>query len=126
VRFVAIDPRAVYRPAITPALPQAVIVVDHFHLVRLANQAVTRVRQRVTREHLGRRGMAKDSAWANRRRLLRGRERLSDHAFTRMWERSVSATRVSVASAGWQQVKISRSRSSSMAPAGSRGSSYNS
>lgn len=86
VQFVAIDPCAVYRSAITRALPGAVIVVDHFHLVRLANQAVTRVRQRVTREHLGRRGMATDPAWANRRRLLRGRERLSDHAFTRMWE----------------------------------------
>lgn len=86
VQFVAIDPCAVYRSAITRALPQAVIVVDHFHLVRLANQAITRVRQRVTREHLGRRGMAKDPAWANRRRLLRGRERLSDRAFARMWE----------------------------------------
>ena len=31
----------------------------------------------------------------------------------------VSATRVSIASAGWQQVKISLSRSSSMAPTGS-------
>ena len=82
VRFVAIDPCAVYRSAITRALPDAVIVVDHFHLVRLANQAVTRVRQRVTREHLGRRGTARDPAWANRRRLLRGRERLdvgADH-----------------------------------------------
>jgi transposase len=86
VAFVAIDPCAVYRPAVQRALPHAVIVVDHFHLVRLASQAVTRVRQRVTREHLGRRGMAKDPAWANRRRLLRGRERLSDRAFTRMWD----------------------------------------
>ena len=86
VRFVAIDPCAVYRSAISRALPCAVIVVDHFHLVRLANQAVTRVRQRVTREDLGRRGTSKDPAWANRRRLLRGRERLSEQAFTRMWE----------------------------------------
>jgi transposase len=31
--------------------------------------------------------MAKDPAWANRRRLLRGRERLSHRAFNRMWER---------------------------------------
>jgi len=36
--------------------------------------------------------------------------------------RNVSATRVSIASAGWQQVKISRSRSSPMAPRGSGGS----
>jgi transposase len=44
VRFVAIDPCAVYRSAVERALPNAVIVVDHFHLVRLANQAVTKVR----------------------------------------------------------------------------------
>jgi|HubBroStandDraft_3_1064219.scaffolds.fasta_scaffold00110_14 hypothetical protein len=40
--------------------------------------------------------------------------------------RSVSATRVSIASAGWQQVKISRSRSSSMGPRSPGGSSRNS
>jgi transposase len=85
VKFVAIDPCAVYRSAVSRALPHAVIVVDHFHLVRLANQAVTKVRQRVTRQVLGRRGTARDPAWANRRRLLRGRERLSDQAYNRMW-----------------------------------------
>jgi transposase len=86
VKFVAIDPCAVYRSAVQRSLPHAVIVVDHFHLVRLANQAVTKVRQRVTRQSLGRRGTAKDPAWANRRRLLRGRERLSEQAYDRMWE----------------------------------------
>jgi transposase len=85
VQYVAIDPCAVYRSAISRALPGAVIVVDHFHLVRLANQAVTRVRQRVTRQVLGRRGTVRDPAWANRRRLLRGRERLSEQAYARMW-----------------------------------------
>jgi transposase len=85
VVFVAIDPCAVYRSAVANALPHAVIVVDHFHLVRLANQAVTRVRQRVTRQVYGRRGTTRDPAWANRRRLLRGRERLSDQAYDRMW-----------------------------------------
>jgi transposase len=86
VAFVAIDPCAVYRSAVTRALPRAVIVVDHFHLVRLANQAVTRVRQRVTRQVYGRRGTTRDPAWANRRRLLRGRERLTGQQYSRMWE----------------------------------------
>jgi transposase len=85
VAYVAIDPCAACRSAVERSLPHAVIVVDHFHLVRLANQAVTRVRQRVTRQSLGRRGTARDPAWANRRRLLRGRERLSEQAYTRMW-----------------------------------------
>jgi transposase len=86
VRYVAMDPCAVYRSAVQRSLPHAVIVVDHFHLVRLANQAVTRVRQRVTRQVLGRRGTARDPAWANRRRLLRARERLTSEQFNRMWE----------------------------------------
>ncbi|MGW4424855.1 ISL3 family transposase [Streptosporangium sp. NPDC004631] len=81
----AIDPAACYRSAIKQALPHAVIVVDHFHLVALANKALTSVRQRVTREERGRRGRATDPEWANRRRLLRGRERLSERGFTRMW-----------------------------------------
>jgi transposase len=86
VAYVAIDPCAVYRTAITRALPGAVIVAGHFHLVRLAGQAVTRVGQRVTRQVLGRRGTARDPAWANQRRLLRGRERLPDQACARMRE----------------------------------------
>jgi transposase len=85
VAVVAVDPCAAYRTAITRALPHAVIAVDHFHRARLASQAVTRVCQRVTREHLGRRGTRRDPAWANRRRLLRARERLSERSFTAMW-----------------------------------------
>ena len=85
VQIVAMDPCATYRRAVQQALPQALIVADHFHLVRLANQALTEVRQRVTRDLTGRRGLKTDPVWANRRRLLRGRERLSDKAFTTMW-----------------------------------------
>ncbi len=39
VQIVAMDPCASYRAAVHQALPQARIVADHFHLVRLANQA---------------------------------------------------------------------------------------
>lgn len=85
VQVVAIDPAAGYRTAVGQAMPQATLVVDHFHLVALANKALTRVRQRVTRDTHGRRGHATDPAWANRRLLLRARERLSDKAFARMW-----------------------------------------
>jgi transposase len=90
VKFVTIDPCAVYRSAAERALPDAVIVVGHFHLVRLASQAVTRVRQRVTRQVLGRRGTSRDPAWANRRRLLWARERLTTEQFNRMWEEILS------------------------------------
>ncbi len=87
VQFVAIDPAAVYATAIrTPGLlPNATIVVDHFHLVKLANDALTKVRRRVTWDLRDRRGRKLDPEWANRRRLLRGRERLSDRSFAKMW-----------------------------------------
>ena len=85
IEVVVIDPHAGYAAAVRAALPHARIAVDHFHLIMLANRAVTAVRQRITRDLLGRRGRAIDPTWANRRLLLRGRERLSERALTRMW-----------------------------------------
>jgi transposase len=85
VKFVAIDPAAGYASAIRTALPNATIVVDHFHLVKLANDALTRVRRRVTWDLRERRGRRVDPEWANRRRLLRARERLSHQSFAKMW-----------------------------------------
>ncbi|MGH3966534.1 MAG: ISL3 family transposase [Pseudonocardiaceae bacterium] len=85
IEVVVIDPHAGYAAAVRAALPAAALAVDHFHLIMLANKAVTGVRQRITRETLGRRGRAIDPAWANRRLLLRARERLSAAALARMW-----------------------------------------
>ena len=85
VQVVAMDPCATYRVAVQVALPHARIVADHFHQVALANRAVTEVRRRVTVDTTGRRGTAKDPIWAKRTRLLRGDERLSPEAFTKMW-----------------------------------------
>jgi transposase len=85
IEVVVIDPHAGYAAAVRAALPEARIAVDHFHLVMLANKAVTAVRQRVTRDLLERRGRKTDPTWANRRLLLRGRERLSQAALARMW-----------------------------------------
>lgn len=87
VRFVAIDPAAVYAKAIREPglLPNATIVVDHFHIVKLANDTVTKVRRRVSWETNSRRGRKADPPWANRRRLLKARERLSTKSFSAMW-----------------------------------------
>jgi transposase len=89
IEYVAIDPAAAYASAIrTPGLlPNAQIVVDHFHLVKLANDALTKVRRRVTWDLRDRRGRRIDPEWANRRRLLRARERLSENSFAKMWNR---------------------------------------
>jgi transposase len=89
VEYVAIDPAAVYAAALRTEglLPNATIVVDHFHLVKLANDALSRVRRRVTWDLRDRRGRKIDPEWANRRRLLTARERLSGKSFAKMWNR---------------------------------------
>jgi transposase len=103
VQFVAIDPAAVYASAIrTPGLlPNATLVVDHFHLVALANDALTKVRRRVTWDLRDRRGRRIDPEWANRRRLLRARERLSDNSFAKMWNAIVSEDDTSQILSAW-------------------------
>jgi transposase len=84
VQVVVIDPSAPYASGITTALPHAQIAVDHWHLVRLGNDMVTEVRQRVAREQLGRRGQAVDPAWAHRRLLLTAGDRLSRRQLDRL------------------------------------------
>ena len=77
IKIVVIDPSAPYASGIRAALPDVKIAVDKWHLVALANQMVTEVRQRVTRDLLGRRGTVADPVWVNRRLLLTAAEHLS-------------------------------------------------
>jgi transposase len=85
VRYVAIDMCTVFASAITAGLPQATIVVDHFHVVQLANKAVDEVRCRVTTQLRGRRGRTGDEEWDVRNLLTRNQQNLSPRRFTRMW-----------------------------------------
>ena len=91
VTQVAIDPAAAYAAAVRTTLPAAVLVVDHFHLVQLANTMLTDVRRRVTQQSRGRRGRAKDGEWVNRRRLLSAHERLRPESFVKMWNSCLDA-----------------------------------
>jgi transposase len=83
IELVVIDPSAPYAAGIRAALPEAKVAVDKWHLVALANQMVTEVRQRVTRDQLGRRGTIADPVWVNRRLLLTG----ADHLSVKQWKR---------------------------------------
>ena len=80
----AIDPSAPYAAGIGRALPHARIVLDHFHLVILANTMLTDVRQRVQRVQRVQRGRKLDPAWAHRRLLLRAGDTLSPQARVRL------------------------------------------
>jgi transposase len=84
IEVVAIDPSAAFRRAVRTHLPHAAVSVDAFHLVKLGNDVVTHVRQRVTRQGKGRRGRLVDPAWVNRRLLLRGGDTLSKRGLARL------------------------------------------
>jgi len=85
VRYVAIDMSTIFLTAIRQVLPAARIVVDHFHVVQLANQAITEVRRRVTFTMRGRRGRASDGEWRVRHLLTRNHENLTERRFAKMW-----------------------------------------
>ncbi|MEV6815592.1 ISL3 family transposase [Micromonospora sp. NPDC051296] len=76
VRYVAIDMCTIFKSAIERVLPHAQLVVDHFHLVQLANATVTEVRRRVTVQVRGRRGRKGNREWELRNRLTRSAARM--------------------------------------------------
>lgn len=84
IEIVAIDPSAAFRKALRTYLPRAAVSVDKFHLVKLGNDMVTAVRQRLARTHHGRRGRKDDPAWAHRMLLLRGADTLTPRAWERL------------------------------------------
>jgi transposase len=60
IGVVALDPYRGYATAMSLRLGQATLVVDHWHVVRLANQCVDDVRHRMQQETLGHRDRAGD------------------------------------------------------------------
>jgi transposase len=87
VQVVSVDPHEGYRKALTGTslLGDVTMVVDPFHIVRLANMAVTRCRQRVQQATLGHRGHAHDPLFASRKLFLLGAERVDDRGWNRIW-----------------------------------------
>jgi len=83
ITVAAIDPFRGYANALASRLPEATLVVDRFHAVKLANAAIDDVRRRVQQEVTGHRGRSGDPLYGIRRLLLVGSERLSE----RGWER---------------------------------------
>jgi transposase len=80
VEVVSVDPHEGYRQALTGAglLGDVTVVVDPFHIVRLANQTVTRTRQRVQQETFEHRGWKGDPLYDVRKLLLLGAERVDE------------------------------------------------
>jgi transposase len=87
VEVVSVDPHEGYRNAVTNTdlLRDVALVVDPFHIVRLANRAVTRCRQRIQQATIGHRGWARDPLYASRKLFLLGAERVDAQGWERIW-----------------------------------------
>jgi transposase len=84
IRHVVIDPYQPYATAVARGLPAARLVVDHFHVIRLANAALDEVRRRTQQTSTGHRGRKADPLYRIRRRLLASHDRLDAAAFARV------------------------------------------
>jgi transposase len=106
---VVIDPFDAYRHGVAEALPQVRLIVDKFHAVRLANQALDAVRRRLQREagrHRSRHSRSvAPSRWGralfcSRRILVKARERLGQGELDRL-ERALSSDQTGQLRTAW-------------------------
>jgi transposase len=84
IATVATDLAESYRAGLWPHLVHAERVADPFHVVRVANRCVDKVRRRVQNETLGQRGRKPDPLYRIRKLLLTGTERLDDRGNDRV------------------------------------------
>ncbi|TCN25342.1 transposase [Kribbella orskensis] len=84
VEHAALDPFRGYANAIRDELPEAVAVLDAFHVVKLGSTALDEVRRRVQQETLGRRGLKDDPLYRIRRTLMTGTEHLTSKQKSRL------------------------------------------
>ena len=84
VKHASLDPFRGYANAIRDELPDAVAVLDAFHLVKLGTQVVDEVRRRVQQDTLGRRGHKDDPRYKIRGLLRRGRENLGERQVAKL------------------------------------------
>lgn len=84
IKVVATDLAESYRAGLSPHLDGARRVADPFHVVRIANRCLERVRRRVQNETLGHRGRKGDPLYRIRKLMLTGAERLDEQGHQRM------------------------------------------
>jgi transposase len=84
IRTVATDLAESYRAGLDPHLAHVTRVADPFHVVRVANRCVDKVRRRVQNETLDHRGRKADPLYRIRKLLLTGAERLNQRGNNRM------------------------------------------
>ncbi|GAA1133850.1 ISL3 family transposase [Microbacterium aurantiacum] len=84
IEVVAMDGFSGFKTAAAEELPDAVPVMDLFHVVRLAGDALDGTRQRVQQDNLGHRGHAGDPLYGVRRTLHTGASLLTEKQTARL------------------------------------------
>jgi len=84
VEVVAMDGFTGFKTAAAEELPQAVAVMDPFHVVRLAGEALDQCRRRVQHDLHGHRGRKDDPLFTSRRTLHTGADLLTDKQRARL------------------------------------------
>jgi len=84
IETVAMDGFTGFKTATTEELPQATAVMDPFHVVRLAGDALDQCRRRVQQQLHGHRGRTGDPLYASRRTLHTGIGLLTDRQWVRL------------------------------------------
>ena len=84
IEHAALDPFRGYANAIRDELPDALAVLDAFHVVRLGTQVIDEVRRRVQQDTLGHRGHKHDPLYKIRGLLRHGAEHLSERQLQRL------------------------------------------
>lgn len=84
IEVVAMDGFTGFKTAAAEELPQATAVMDPFHVVALAGDALDRCRQRVQQDTLGHRGRSGDPLYGTRRTLRTGADLLTGKQHSRL------------------------------------------
>jgi transposase len=96
IEAVAMDGFTGFKTATTEELPEAVAVMDPFHVVRLAGDALDRCRRRVQQDTHGHRGRKDDPLYRARRALHTGADLLTDKQKNRLADLFVDDAHVQV------------------------------
>lgn len=108
VEHAALDPFRGYANAIRDELPDAVAVLDAFHVVRLGTQVLDEVRRRVQQDTVGHRGHRDDPLYKIRGLLRHGAENLTDRQVAKLnacLEAGDPTYEVTVAWSAYQQLR---------------------
>jgi transposase len=101
IEVVAMDGFTGFKTATAEELPDAVAVMDPFHVVRLAGDALDRCRRRVQQHLHGHRGRKDDPLYTSRRTLHTGRDLLTEKQTARLEKLFATDAHVEVEVTWW-------------------------